>query len=99
MIIYRYEKAESYFKDGIKIVTKENLIDGDKGICINYLKKKDKDFYRLNVKEIIKGEFTINEKINENEKIMILNKSEFKKFLKKNNKNFLFVIKYITNKK
>ena len=47
MIIYRYEKAESYFKDGIKITTKESLIDGDGGISLYFLKKGH--FYFLQI--------------------------------------------------
>ena len=100
MIIYRYEKAESYFKDGIKITTKESLIDGDGGMSLYFLKKVgDNYFYRLIVRETDKGIYELKEKKDDKEYVISNFKEvDLKKFLMKKKRTFLFFTNYLKNK-
>jgi len=95
---YRYEQSYSFKKKGIKNTIREQVIDGTKGLTIMYLKKVgDNDFYKIYVLENGKDEFTIKEKINENETEKKINGKELSKLLK--TLKLETVTNYITNER
>ena len=61
-ITYRYEQSYSFMKKGIKHKIKESVIDGNKGLTIMFLDKKDNEFYKIYIKEIEKDKYEVVEK-------------------------------------
>jgi hypothetical protein len=97
-VTYRYENNKSFKKDGIKHLYKELIIDGPKGLTVEYLKKEgDNEFHRLTIREKQNepDKFIITEKKN-NDNLVSNEKSgaEFKKMLK-DNKVLSFAINYV----
>ena len=65
---YRYEQSYSFKKKGTKNTIREQVIDGETGLSIMYLKKEGDDkFYKIYVRENEKkkNHFTIKEKKND----------------------------------
>jgi hypothetical protein len=92
-IRYTYTNNVSYYLNNEKIVKKESIIDGTKGLSFLFLFKNNEKFYRLIAKEISKDKFSIKEKINDKETNTELDLSDLKKMLK--NKDLEFVKNYI----
>ena len=51
-VTYRHEYSESFKIKGVKTTTKQNIIDGTKGLSFMFLKKVgENDFYKVYAKE------------------------------------------------
>jgi hypothetical protein len=82
---YRYEQSYSFKKKGIKNTIREQVIDGEKGLTIMYLKKEGDDkFYKVYIKEDEnnKDKFMVNEKVNDKETDKVIDSKELAKMLK-----------------
>jgi hypothetical protein len=64
---YRYEQSYQFLKKGIKHTIREQVVDGEKGLSIMFLKKKGDEFYKLYAKETDKDKFILKEKIGDKE--------------------------------
>jgi hypothetical protein len=94
-VIFRHELSESHKdKNGDKFTIKQTIIDGAKGLSFFFLNKDPKNFYRIVVKEEEPGNFTVKEKVGEEEKPeKKMNMSDLVKILKGG--DFDFIRKYI----
>jgi hypothetical protein len=82
-IKYSYKQNFSFKKNGVKNTIKEQVIDGDKGLSLMYLKKEGDDkFYKVYVKEGDKGTFLVKEKKNDKETESTIDMKELTKMLK-----------------
>lgn len=81
-VTYRYEQSYSFKKKGIKHTIKEQLIDGEKGLSIMYLKKTGEDFFKLYIKEVEKDKFTLETKEGEKVTESEINEKDLLKLLK-----------------
>jgi hypothetical protein len=83
---YRYEQSFSFKKKGIKNTVREQVIDGQTGLSIMYLKKEGDDkFYKIYVREDEKNKnnFILKEKKNEDPEIeKQINDKDLSKLLK-----------------
>ena len=80
---YRYEQSYQFNKKGVKHTIREQVIDGEKGLTIMFLKKVGDEFYKLYVKEDKENEtYNIKEKIGEKETEKKINQKELLKMLK-----------------
>ena len=79
---YRYEQSYQFLKKGVKHTIREQVIDGEKGISIMFLKKVGDEFYKLYVKEEGKDKYLIKEKVGENETEKQITEKELLKMLK-----------------
>ena len=66
---YRYEQSYQYMKKGIKHTIRQQVVDGEKGLSIMFLKKKGDEFYKLYAKEIDKNKFLLKEKIGDDKEL------------------------------
>lgn len=81
-VTYRYEQSYSFKKKGIKHTIKEQLIDGEKGLSIMYLKKTGEDFFKLYIKEVEKDKFAVETKEGEKVTESEINEKDLLKLLK-----------------
>ena len=67
---YRHENSYQFIKKGVKHTIKEQIIDGEKGLSIKFLKKVGDEFYTFFAREDEnnKGEYSLKEKVGETEK-------------------------------
>lgn len=79
---YRYEQSYQYLKKGVKHTIREQVVDGEKGLSIMFLKKVGEDFYKLYVKEDSKDKFTVKEKVGDKETEKSVNEKDLLKMLK-----------------
>jgi len=97
-VTYRYENKRSFKKDGVKHVYNEVIIDGPKGLTVEYLKKEgEKDFHKLSFREDSNNpdKFKLTEKKNhENPITTDKTATEFKKMIKEN-KALAFAVNYV----
>ena len=97
-VLYRHENNKSMIKDGKKIVIKESIIDGNKGLSFLFLEKEGDEFYRIIARKLDNGEFEIKEKKKDNEEKKNLKESEVMKMLS-SNKKLKFVLDYLNNER
>ncbi len=83
-VTYRYEQSYSFKKKGVKHTIREQVIDGEKGLYIKFLKKVGDDFHRISVneKQGEKDKFIVSEKIGEKETEKEVNQKDLLKILK-----------------
>jgi hypothetical protein len=79
---YRYEQSYQFNKKGVKHTIREQVIDGEKGLSIMFLKKVGEEFYKLYVKETEKDKFDVKEKVGEKETEKQVNEKDLLKMLK-----------------
>jgi len=83
---YRYEQSFSFKKKGIKNTVREQVIDGQTGLSIMYLKKEgDNNFYKIYVREDEKNknQFVLKEKKNDDAEVeKQINEKDLAKLLK-----------------
>lgn len=79
---YRYEQSYQFNKKGVKHTIREQVIDGEKGLSIMFLKKVGEEFYKLYVKESEKDKFEVKEKIGDKETEKQVNEKDLLKMLK-----------------
>jgi hypothetical protein len=79
---YRYEQSYQFNKKGVKHTIREQVIDGEKGLSIMFLKKVGEEFYKLYVKETDKDNFEVKEKIGDKETEKQVNEKDLLKMLK-----------------
>ena len=82
-IKYSYKQNFSFVKKGVKNTIKEQVIDGDKGLSLMFLKKEgDAKFYKVYVKEEEKDKFIVKEKKDDKETEKTVDMKELTKMLK-----------------
>lgn len=82
-IKYSYKQNFSFRKNGVKNTIKEQVIDGDKGLSLMFLKKEGDDkFYKVYVKESDKDKFIVKEKKDDKETEKTIDMKELTKMLK-----------------
>ena len=79
---YRYEQSYQFLKKGVKHTVREQVIDGEKGLTVMFLKKIGDEFYKMYAKETKKDEFTITEKVGDKETEKVVSEKELLKMLK-----------------
>lgn len=79
---YRYEQSYQFLKKGIKHTVREQVVDGEKGLSVMFLKKVGDEFYKLYAKETEKDKFMIKEKVGEKETEKEGNEKDLLKILK-----------------
>jgi len=96
---FRHELSRTEYGPKGKRVTKENIINGDKGLSFRYLKKEDNDFYKIELKQ--DGDKYVGTEKNGDKsepKPMSLSESDFKKLVS-SNKYLNFLKEYLENNK
>jgi len=83
-VTYRYEQSYSFKKKGVKHTIREQIIDGQKGLSIKFLKKVGDDFYRIYAveKEGDKDKIILKEKMGEKETEKEVTQKDLLKILK-----------------
>jgi len=94
---YRYEQSYQFVKKGMKHTIREQVIDGEKGISIMFLKKVGDEFYKLYVKEEGKDKYSVKEKVGEKETEKEINEKELLKMLK--NEKLDVIINFVTKER
>lgn len=79
---YRYEQSYQFLKKGVKHTVREQVVDGEKGLSIMFLKKVGDEFYKLYAKETQKDKFLIKEKVGEKETEKEISEKDLLKMLK-----------------
>ncbi len=79
---YRYEQSYQFLKKGVKHTVREQVVDGEKGLSIMFLKKVGDEFYKLYVKETDKDKFLIKEKVGDKETEKVASEKDLLKMLK-----------------
>ena len=97
-VTFRHEHAMVTLKDGKKTTVKENIIDGEKGLTIMFLKKKGDDFYKLYIRENEPNQFSILEKKGDKETTKDGDMDAVKKVLK-GDKDLKFAEDYLKSRK
>ena len=96
---FRHELSRMRQGSKGKSITKENIIDGDKGLSFRFLKKEDTSFYKIELKQ--DGDKYVGTEKNGDKsepKPVSFSESELKKLLS-SNKNLIFVKEYLENNK
>jgi len=96
---FRHELSRTEYGPKGKSVTKENIINGDKGLSFRFLKKDDTNFYKIELKQ--DGDKYVGTEKNGDKsepKPVSFSESELKKLLS-SNKNLIFVKEYLENNK
>ena len=94
-VTFRYENNLQNVVKGVKETTKEQIIDGEKGISFTFLKKVgDKSFFKIHVKQVDADKFQVMEKVNEKVNEKEVNEKELVKMIK-DNKDLKFVQVYV----
>ena len=100
-VTYHYEDNLSYKKKEIKYVHNQSIIDGEKGLSFHFLKKEGDDeskFYKINVREINKNKFHVEEEKNDKEDKIEISMEQLLKMVK-SNKDLAFVDNYLTKER
>jgi hypothetical protein len=79
---YRYEQSYQFLKKGVKHTVREQVVDGEKGLSIMFLKKVGDEFYKLYAKETEKDKFSIKEKVGDKETEKEISEKDLLKMLK-----------------
>ena len=79
---YRYEQSYQFLKKGVKHTVREQVVDGEKGLSIMFLKKVGEEFYKFYAKETGKDTFSIKEKVGDKESEKVMSEKDLLKMLK-----------------
>ncbi len=98
-IVFRRERNDSYKINGVKHVTKEDIIDGEKGLSFHYLSKVGEDkFHSITVRQVPgEDKFSVRQKINDKTEDSEMSLSDLEKMVKKM-KELKFVAEYMAER-
>ena len=94
LVVYRHENNKQFKKNGVGHTIKEKIIEGDRGLTFEFVKKEGNDFYRISAREVSKDMFNIIEKKGEKESTSDKGLADVKKMLSEN-KDLTFIKNYI----
>jgi hypothetical protein len=94
LVVYRHENNKQFKKNGVGHTIKEKIIEGDRGLTFEFVKKEGNDFYRISAREVSKDMFNIIEKKGEKESTSDKGLADVKKMLSEN-KDLAFIKNYI----
>lgn len=94
LVVYRHENNKQFKKNGVGHTIKEKIIEGDRGLTFEFVKKEGNDFYRISAREVSKDMFNIIEKKGEKESTSDKGLADVKKILSEN-KDLAFIKNYI----
>ena len=94
LVVYRHENNKQFKKNGVGHTIKEKIIEGDRGLTFEFVKKEGNDFYRISAREVSKDMFNIIEKKGDKESTSDKGLADVKKMLSEN-KDLAFIKNYI----
>merc|ERR1711966_396105 len=100
-VIFRHENHTTTRVKGVKTTVKEDIIDGEKGLFLKFLKKEgEKSFYKIAIreKEDARGKYEVSENKNDKETTSEVDEKGLVDLLKKNS-DLGFGHEYVTKER